>query len=60
MTEIEIREFYIGNFQTEYRAYRGNEILDKDTNRVNLVRRIAKKFGETIQGSIGNREKTRG
>lgn len=57
-TSIEIREFYIGNFQTEFRAFRGNELLMKDTNKTSLIRRIAKRFGENVLHASSNQVKS--
>lgn len=59
-TGIEIRCFYIGNLQVEYRAMRGDEILDADTNHTNLIRRIGKRFGESNATAAGNQQKSGG
>lgn len=57
-TGIEFREFYIGNYQTEYRAMQGNTILDCDTNKVALIRRIAKRFGENPRSAATKQTKS--
>lgn len=59
-TNIEIREYYIGNFQTEYRAMRGKDLLFKDTNKTTLIRRIAKMFGESVSHASANQKKSGG
>lgn len=53
---IEIKEYYLGNFQTVFEAVHSNgDIIGRNTDKVTLIRAVAKLYGEDPRAA-GNKQ----